>query len=103
MNLTLDHDFILRRGPRKAKDILWSYKPLYWWDTNTWNIYRLLEEYKNRPVDKLFEPFEKDSYFLIDVLHVCDRRIGHRRLFLESFMFDGANPARKALRYRLKL
>lgn len=102
MNLTLDHDFTLRRGPRKANDILWRYKLAGSWDCAFFIIPRLMEEYKNRPIADIFEPFERDVYFLTDVLRACDRRIGKKKLFYQSFLWDGTNPARKALGIRMK-
>ncbi len=52
----------------------------YTWDSDLPRISNLIEEYIQRPEEELMNPFEKDRWKLIDVLRVCDRRIGKRRL-----------------------
>lgn len=52
----------------------------YPWDCDMSDISNVIEEYIQRPKDKLMEPFEKDEWGITDILRVCDRRIGKRRL-----------------------
>lgn len=52
----------------------------YPWDTVVSKLSDLIEEYIQRPSDELMEPFENDKWGITDILRVCDRRIGKRRL-----------------------
>lgn len=54
----------------------------YPWDCDISNISDLIEEYIQRPADKLMDNFENDKWGLTDILRVCDRRLGKRRLKL---------------------
>jgi len=74
-----------------GKEIIFDYpkeydtKNIYGFDSYAWDgeisrISNLIEEYIQRPEDELLETFEKDRWKLADVLRVCDRRMGKRRL-----------------------
>ncbi len=52
----------------------------YPWDGEISDISDLIEQYIQRPEEELMEDFEDDYWNLADVLRVCDRRIGKRRL-----------------------
>ena len=40
----------------------------------------LIEEYIQRPIEELMEDFVNDNWGLTDILRVCDKRVGKRRL-----------------------
>ena len=40
----------------------------------------MIEEYIQRPKDKLLDEFANDHWGITSILRVCDRRIGRRRL-----------------------
>lgn len=74
-----------------GKDIIWDYPKQfdttlkyghnsYPWDTDISSISDLIEEYIQRPSDKLMFGFENDMWGLTDILRICDRRLGKRRL-----------------------
>lgn len=52
----------------------------YPWDTDIQDISNLIEQYIQRPESELMKPLEDDRWGLTDILRVCDRRIGKRRL-----------------------
>ena len=52
----------------------------YPWYNDISCISDLIEGYIERPKEKLMEPFENDSFGITNILRVCDRRIGKRRL-----------------------
>lgn len=52
----------------------------YPWDTDIGEISILLEKYIECPAEKIMLEFEDDKWGLTDILRVCDRRIGKRRL-----------------------
>jgi len=52
----------------------------YPWDTEISDISDLLEAYIQRPEAALMQPFEGDVWGLTELLRVCDRRVGKRRL-----------------------
>lgn len=52
----------------------------YPWNPAVSKISGLIEEYIQRPCDELMEPFENDKWGITDILRVCDRRMGKRRL-----------------------
>jgi len=52
----------------------------YPWDTEISDISDLLEAYTQRPEAALMQPFEGDVWGLTELLRVCDRRVGKRRL-----------------------
>lgn len=54
----------------------------YPWDTDISNISDVIEEYIQRPYDKIMDKFENDKWGITDILRVCDRRLGKRRLNL---------------------
>ena len=74
-----------------AKDILFDYpKDLdstkkygfnsYPWDTDISGISNVIEEYIQSSKDKIANEFSNDKWGITDILRVCDRRIGKRRL-----------------------
>ena len=74
------------------KNIVWDYPKefdttkkygfnSYPWDTDISKISDVLEEYIQRPVTELFNDFENDRWGITDILRVCDRRVGKRRLY----------------------
>ena len=52
----------------------------YPWDADMSGISDLIEEYIQRPEEDIMLPFARDIWGLTDILRVCDRRIGKRRL-----------------------
>lgn len=52
----------------------------YPWDTDMDAISNLIEAYIERPEADIMSPFENDKWGLTNILRVCDRRIGKRRL-----------------------
>lgn len=52
----------------------------YPWDTDISDISDLIEEYIQRPESEIMNQFERDRWGLTDILRVCDRRIGKKRL-----------------------
>ena len=52
----------------------------YPWDTDISAISDIIEEYIQCPDTELMSEFEKDKWGITDILRVCDRRIGIRRL-----------------------
>lgn len=54
----------------------------YPWDTDISDISNLIEKYIQCPESELFNNFEEDKWGLTDILRVCDRRIGKRRLMI---------------------
>ena len=62
------------------KDIDLCEKYRYLWDSDVDEISDLIEEYIQRPNEKLFEPFPRDKWGLADILIACDRRVGKKRL-----------------------
>ena len=53
---------------------------IYPWDDKICAISNVIEEYVQRPKEELFCPFENDEWGITEILRVCDRRIGKRRL-----------------------
>ena len=73
------------------KEIIWDYPKdfdmkdgdnvsAYLWYNEISDINNLIEEYIECPVDNLMNSFENDIFGLTDILRVCDRRVGKRRL-----------------------
>ena len=52
----------------------------YPWDNDMDAISDLIEEYIERTEADIMSPFENDKWGLTNILRVCDRRIGKRRL-----------------------
>ncbi len=52
----------------------------YPWDTDISEISNMIEEYIQCPELELLNDFENDKWGITDILRVCDRRIGKRRL-----------------------
>jgi len=52
----------------------------YPWDGEISDISDLIEAYIQRPEAALMQPLEGDAWGLTDLLRVCDRRVGKRRL-----------------------
>ena len=52
----------------------------YPWDTDISAISDIIEEYIQCPDTELMNRLEKDKWGITDILRVCDRRIGKRRL-----------------------
>ena len=52
----------------------------YPWDTDISEISDVIEEYIQRPEAELMNGFESDQWGITEILRVCDRRIGKRRL-----------------------
>lgn len=52
----------------------------YPWDTEISDISDMIEAYIQRPEAELMQSFADDAWGLTDLLRVCDRRIGKRRL-----------------------
>ena len=52
----------------------------YPWDTDISEISDIIEEYIQSPMSKLLNVFDNDKWGITDILRVCDRRIGIRRL-----------------------
>ena len=65
----------------KDFDRTWKYGvDAYPWDTDISEISDLIEEYIQCPEKNLMNCFEKDRWGITNVLRVCDRRVGKRRL-----------------------
>lgn len=52
----------------------------YPWDSEISEISEVIEEYIQCPESQLMAKFENDNWGITDILRVCDRRIGKRRL-----------------------
>ena len=52
----------------------------YLWYNEISDINNVIEEYIECPLDNLMKSFENDIFGLTDILRVCDRRVGKRRL-----------------------
>ena len=52
----------------------------YPWDTDMGDISNMIEEYIQTPALDLFKKFDEDKWGITEILRVCDRRIGKRRL-----------------------
>lgn len=52
----------------------------YPWDTDISGISNVIEEYIQSPKDKISKEFSNDKWGITEILRVCDRRIGKRRL-----------------------
>lgn len=52
----------------------------YPWDTDISGISNVIEEYIQSPKDKILKEFSNDKWGITEILRVCDRRIGKRRL-----------------------
>lgn len=52
----------------------------YPWDTDISGISNVIEEYIQSPKDKILKEFSNDKWGITEILMVCDRRIGKRRL-----------------------
>lgn len=74
-----------------AKDIIFDYPKdfdttkkygfnSYPWDTDISGISNVIEEYIQSSKDKIANEFSNDKWGITDILRVCDRRIGKRRL-----------------------
>lgn len=55
-------------------------KYIYLWDSDVHRISDLIEEYIQRPNEKLFDEFPNDKWGLVDILLACDRRVGKKHL-----------------------
>lgn len=73
------------------KEIIWDYPKQfnttlkygfnsYPWDTDISKISDVIEEYIQRPVDEIMNTFADDRWGITEILRICDRRIGKRRL-----------------------
>ena len=62
------------------KDMDLHEKQVYLWDSDVDKISDLIEEYIQRPKEKLFEAFPKDKWGIVDILLASDRRVGKKRL-----------------------
>ena len=73
------------------KEIIWDYPKnfittekygsnSYPWDRDVSAISEVIEEYIQRPLEDIMKEFEKDKWGITDILRVCDRRGGKRRL-----------------------
>ena len=73
------------------KEIIWDYPKQfdttfkygfnsYPWDTDISDISNVIEEYIQCPSGELMKEFVNDKWGITDILRVCDRRIGKRRL-----------------------
>ena len=67
-----------------------SYKSnVYPWITDISEISNVIEEYIQCPESEILNNFENDKWGITDILRVCDRRIGKRRLHeLKSTITD---------------
>lgn len=74
-----------------GKEVIWDYPKQfdttekygvtsYPWDTDISDISNLIEAYIQRPFSELMNKFEDDKWGITEILRVCDRRIGKRRL-----------------------
>ena len=74
-----------------GKEIVWDYPRMfdtterygfnsYPWDCDIEDISNVIEEYIERPKEDLMKTFDRDKWGITDILRVCDRRIGKRRL-----------------------
>ena len=52
----------------------------YLWNDELSDISKVIGEYIERPKDNIMTPFERVKWGITDILRVCDRRIGKRRL-----------------------
>lgn len=44
------------------------------------DISQVIENYVQRPESEIMDPVDGDVWGLVDILRVCDRRVGRRRL-----------------------
>ena len=74
-----------------GKEIVWDYPKMfdtterygfnsYPWDCDISDISNVIEDYMECPKEDLMNEFENDKWGITDILRVCDRRIGKRRL-----------------------
>ena len=52
----------------------------YTWDTDISGISNVIEKYIQSPKESILKEFSNDKWGITDILRVCDRRIGKRRL-----------------------
>ena len=52
----------------------------YPWDSEISMITNIIEEYIQCPEENLMNSFENDMWGITDILRVCDRRLGRKRL-----------------------
>lgn len=77
--ITIDKDIVFDYP--KDCDTTWKYgHNSYPWDTDINQISNLIKEYIECPKSDIMKDFELDRWGLIDILRVCDRRIGKRKL-----------------------
>lgn len=50
------------------------------WSSDVDKISDLIEEYVQRPKERLFDDFPDDRWGITDILRACDRRIGREKL-----------------------
>ncbi len=73
------------------KEIIWDYPKQfdttlrygfqsYPWDKEISEISDVIEEYIQRPFDEIMDECKDDKWGITDILRVCDRRLGKRRL-----------------------
>lgn len=74
---------------------------VYPWITDMGNISDIIEEYMQTSEEKLMEPFDDDRWGITEILRVCDRRMGKRRL-LELSKRDNSDTVQKILTQRLE-
>ena len=73
----------------------------YPWDRELSQISNIVDEYIQRPKDKIFDPFYNDRWGITDILRACDRRVGVRRLILMQNSTDNVR-LRKIIEMRLQ-
>ena len=77
--ITIDKEIVFDYP--KDFDTTWKYgRNSYPWDADISEISNVIEEYIQCPEAELTKKFENDRWGLTDILRVCDRRIGKRRL-----------------------
>lgn len=74
-----------------GEDVVWDYPRQfdtsykYGWNSYPWDgeisdISQVIENYVQRPESEIMDPVDGDMWGLVDILRVCDRRVGRRRL-----------------------
>lgn len=66
--------------PKDFIDQTEVYTASYPWNTDIGRLSHLIEEYIQRPESEILNPFEDDHWGITDILRVCDKRVGKRRL-----------------------
>lgn len=77
--ITIDKEIIFDYPKDFDTTLKYGYNS-YPWDKEFSEITKVIEEYIQRPESELMNTFVNDKWGITDIIRVCDRRIGKRRL-----------------------